>query len=299
MYLLGGEPTTHPQLDEILDVCKHQGFKVVVTTNGLIPARTWPTLDERIDSFSFSMDGAHADTHETMRGPNTWQPLLASMKRAVAAGFQTRAIFTITRDNAADVPDAIDLAEQLGLEMLSFHYFTPTGLGRDRPELQLAPPEWMRLCEQIRRAAAGKRARIFYPPAFVNVSQLADLRKAGYGGCTARNLERLAIFPDGRVYICSAFFDTDLHYGAVRDGQIVPRTAAPAGVTELTLVNQVSSNCLGCPHGSLCGGGCAAYDHLDRTLRSSECDRRTAPVCPLWSMPTHPQTTEHRLIDLR
>ncbi|MEV0357754.1 radical SAM protein [Nocardia sp. NPDC050697] len=299
VYLLGGEPTTHPQFGEILDVCKRQGYKAVLTTNGLIPARTWPSLDERIDSFSFSMDGARPHTHEAMRGPNTWRPLLASMKRAVDAGFQTRAIFTITRDNAADVFAAIDLAEQLGLEMLSFHYFTPTGLGQDRPELQLDPAEWMRLCEQIRDAAAGRRVRIFYPPAFVEASKLADLRAAGYGGCTARNLERLAIFPDGRVYICSAFFDTDLHYGVVRDGQIVPRTDAPGGVTELTLVNQVSANCRGCPHGSLCGGGCAAYDHLDRTLRSSECDQQTAPVCPLWSMPVEPQATEHRLIDLR
>ncbi|MFI7524432.1 radical SAM protein [Nocardia salmonicida] len=295
VYLLGGEPTTHPQFDEILDVCKRQGFKAVLTTNGLIPNRTWPVLDDRIDAFSFSMDGATLATHEAMRGPNTWRPLVASMKRAVAAGFQTRAIFTVTTANQHDVFDAIDFADDIGLEMLSFHYFTPTGLGRDKPHFQLAPADWMALCGQIRDKAAGKQVRVFYPPSFSPAEQLPALRQAGYGGCTARNLERLAIFPDGRVYICSMFFDTDLHYGTIIDGQVVPRAASG---TELTLVNRVSSNCRGCPHGSLCGGGCAAYDHLGKTLTSSDCDRKTVPVCPLWSMPAAPET-EHRLIDLR
>ncbi|MBF6216231.1 MULTISPECIES: radical SAM/SPASM domain-containing protein [Nocardia] len=298
VYLLGGEPTTHPQFSEILDVCKRQGYKAVLTTNGLMPARTWPALDERIDSFSFSMDGARPETHEAMRGPNTWRPLVVSMNRAIEAGFQTRAIFTVTTANCAEVFTAIDFADDIGLEMLSFHYFTPTGLGRARPEFQLPPADWLALCDRIRAHAAGKRVRVFYPPAFAPAEQLPALRQAGYSGCTARNLERLAVFPDGRVYICSMFFDTDLHYGTIVDGQVVPRTPT-AGLTELTLVNRVSANCRGCPHGSACGGGCAAYDHLGATLTSSDCDRHTVPVCPLWSMPAAPEATEHRLIDLR
>ncbi|WP_331722955.1 radical SAM/SPASM domain-containing protein [Nocardia sp. NBC_00511] len=298
VYLLGGEPTTHPGFGEILDICKQQNYRVVLTSNGLIPARTWPVLDERIDSFSFSMDGATATTHEQIRGPNTWKPLLASMRRAVTGGFQTRAIMTITTMNSHEVLAAIDLAEQMGLDMLSLHYFTPTGLGRTRPELQLPPQDWMALCEQIQLAAAGRTVRVFYPPAFVTADALPGLRAAGYSGCTARNLERLAVFPDGRVYICSAFFDTDLHYGEFRDGHVVPRAGAKVERTELTLVNQVSSNCRSCPHGTLCGGGCAAYDHLGTTLRSADCDRHTVPVCPLWSTPVQ-AGTEHRLIDLR
>ncbi|WP_331731294.1 radical SAM/SPASM domain-containing protein [Kitasatospora sp. NBC_01300] len=297
VYLLGGEPTTHPQFDEILTVCKTQGYKVVLTSNGLIAPKVWPALDGRLDSFSFSMDGAHQATHEAMRGPGTWRPLLTSMARAVNAGFQTRAIMTVTTANRTDVFDAIDLAETTGLEMLSLHYFTPTGIGADKPHLQIPPPEWMELCEQIRQAAAGRRVRVFYPPAFATPDQLPALRAAGYGGCTARNLERLAIFPDGRVYICSAFFDTDLHYGVIRDGAIHPRLTNQ-GINELTLVNKISTNCLSCSHSSTCGGGCAAYDHLGKTLASSDCDRTTIPVCPLWSTPAE-QSTEKRLVDLR
>lgn len=297
VYLLGGEPTTHPELDAILDVCKDQGYKVVITSNGLIPAKVWPVMDTRIDSFSFSMDGAQQKTHEDMRGPNTWRPLLCSMERAIEDGFQTRAIFTVTTANRGDVFDAIDLADRAGLEMLSFHYFTPTGLGHDKPHLQIPPAEWMELCQDIRRHAASRNVRVFYPPAFATPAQLPEISGQGYGGCTARNLERLAIFPDGRVYICSAFFDTDLYYGTWRDGAIVPRLHK--GKSELTLVSKTAPGCRSCSHASVCGGGCAAYDHLQRTLISTECDQQTVPICPLWSMPAEPANTAHRLVDLR
>lgn len=297
VYLLGGEPTTHPELDAILDVCRRQGYKTVITSNGLIPPKVWPALDDRIDSFSFSMDGARRETHEDMRGKNSWRPLMASMQRAIAAGFQTRAIFTVTTANRGDVFAAIDLADRMGLEMLSFHYFTPTGLGKDKPEFQIPPAEWMELCQEIRRHATGLRLRVFYPPAFATPEQLPEISAQGYGGCTARNLERLAIFPDNRVYICSAFFDTDLHYGTWRDGAIVPRLVKMT--SELTLVSRSAPGCRSCPHASVCGGGCAAYDHLQRTLVSSECDQQTIPICPLWSMPAEPADTAYRLVDLR
>ncbi|UGQ14345.1 radical SAM protein [Yinghuangia sp. ASG 101] len=297
VYLLGGEPTTHPELDAILDVCKAQGYKTVITSNGLIPSRVWPVLDDRLDSFSFSMDGAQQATHESMRGPNTWLPLMHSITRAVASGFQTRAIFTVTTENHGDVFAAIDLADRVGLEMLSFHYFTPTGLGKDKPHLQIPPAQWMELCRGIRRHAADRHVRVFYPPAFARPDQLAGISAQGYRGCTARNLERLAIFPDNRVYICSAFFDTDLHYGTFRDGAVIPRLHG--GVSELTLVSKVAPSCRTCAHASTCGGGCAAYDHLQRTLVSSDCDQETIPICPLWSMPAEPAQTAHRLVDLR
>lgn len=299
VYLLGGEPTTHPQFSEILDACKAAGYKVVVTSNGLIPERTWREIRPgRIDSLSFSLDGGTQAVHEAMRGRNTFPPLLASLKRGVAAGLQTRAIYTVTTENESDVWNALDLADDIGLDMVSFHYFTPTGYGQRRPELQLPPDRWIDFCARLRDDAARRRTRVFYPPAFVPAAELEQLAERGYRGCTARHLERLAIFPDRRVYICSAFFDTDLHYGTFEDGRIVPRISL-RGTNELTLVNTIDGNCKGCSSAAGCGGGCAAYDYFQRTLPSAGCDRQIVPVCPLWSMPALPVLTEARLNDLR
>ncbi|WP_416968286.1 radical SAM protein [Streptomyces sp. 4F14] len=162
IYLLGGEPTTHPELDAILDVCKAQDYKTVLTSNGLIPPKTWPVLDERLDSFSFSMDGARRETHETMRGPGTWKPLLRSMTRAVEAGFQTRAIFTVTTDNQ---PDAIDLVDRIGLEMISFHYSPPlSSAGPPRTSNSRPPPGWSCARTSGGTPAACASASSTHPP---------------------------------------------------------------------------------------------------------------------------------------
>lgn len=297
VYLLGGEPTTHPDLDRILASCRQQSYKVVLTSNGLIPDRTWEILDDRIDVMSFSLDGASTATHEAMRGKNTFRPLLRSIDRAVAAGMQTRAIFTVTTANAHEIADAIDLADNVGLQALSFHYFTPTGRGRDHPEYQVPAPHWARLTRQIRERARGRRVRVFYPPAFASPDDLGELVELGYRGCTARSLERLAIFPDGRVYICSMFFDTDLHYGHFVDGQIVPRFAQPAG--ELALVSGLAVQCRDCAMAAGCGGGCSAYDHLGLTKASGGCGKELVPICPLWSVPAVPDDTADGLRDLR
>ncbi|HEV2121298.1 MAG TPA: radical SAM protein [Chloroflexota bacterium] len=303
VYILGGEPTTHPDLPAILDVCREAGFQVVVTSNGLIPERVWPHLTtSRIQSLSFSMDGASTSTHEHMRGRGTYRRLIDSIERAVSAGFQTRAIFTVTTENQHEVEDAIELGERFGLDMMSFHYFTPTGLGKDKPHFQLPPAAWREVCSRLDTAAAMAGISVFYPPGFATSVELAVLTTDhSYPGCTARNLERLAIFPDGRVYICSMFFDTDEHYGIFNGTEIVPRIPEHDGARggELRLVNSLSRNCIGCGMAAGCKGGCAAYDFFGTTLTSSGCTRELAPICPLWSRPAGTTRPPASLQDLR
>jgi radical SAM protein with 4Fe4S-binding SPASM domain len=299
VYLLGGEPTLHPQFEDVIRICRQRGFKVVVTSNGLVPERTWTILRSNlVDSLSFSLDGSDSEHHDFMRGRNNFRQLERSIEKAVDLGIQTRLIYTVSRANVDDAFNAIEFADAKGISMISFHYFTPTGLGRDKPGWQLTPGEWMAFTARLRAEALKRRIEIYYPPAFVTAPEMAGLRAQGYRGCTARNLERLAIFPDGRVYICSMFFDTDLHYGVFENGRIRPvqRDGSPG---ELDLVSVAGDNCRTCPNAPVCQAGCAAYDHFDATLPTANCSRSVMPVCPLWSTPAAPARTLAGLTDLR
>ena len=301
VYLLGGEPTLHPDFFEILKLCKTYDYKVVVTSNGLLPKRFWAKLNTseykgHIDSFSFSFDGGNVSSHEYMRGKNTFPPLIRSIKEAVSLGFQSRVIYTVTSKNIGDVPEAIALAERLKVEMISFHYFTPTGLGKDRSELQVKPQRWMEFCEYLEIESSKRSISIFYPPAFINKDNAYLLENYGYRGCTARNLERLAIFPDRKVYICSAFFDSELYYGTFKNGRIMPRFTKN---NELSLVSTVSEPCKKCPNSSFCKAGCAAYDYFEHTYPTKDCDKKTIPICPLWSMPASNASLKDNLYNLR
>ena len=297
VYLLGGEPTLHPQFADVLQICKDENYKVVLTSNGAIPQKRWSDLTrDKIDSFSFSLDGGTKESHEAMRGPNTFAPLLKSIDIAVGKGFQTRCIYTVTSENVAYVKDALDLAEARGVEMLSFHYYSPMGRGIGRPEIQIPAEKWMDFCEQLKSESEHRKVQIFYPPSFIKSPEMDELKEAGYPGCTARNMERLAIFPDRRVYLCSAFFDTDLHYGTFKDGQIIPQFAP---VTEMTLVGKAPDNCRSCIRSDFCKAGCAVYDHFDRTHPTKDCTGEIIPICPLWTMPAKRQGTQQRHLDLR
>jgi len=281
VYFLGGEPTLHPEFAAALRIAKDEGYRVIVTSNGIIPQRRWDDIiNGSIDELSFSLDGAKASTHEFLRGRNTFPPLLTSIQKSVSAGILTRLICTITKHNETELEELAALCDELQVRTLSLHYFTPTGNGQGHKDLQLSPAEWRAFGTRVEAIARRSDVTIFYPPAFCESEKVELLTSRGYRGCTARNLERLAFFPDGRCYICSAFFDTDLHYGRFVDGRIVPRMSLR---TELSLVNEMSPSCGGCKVRNSCRGGCAAYDHFDRTHPSATCSGEIVPICPLWS----------------
>lgn len=297
VYILGGEPTTHPNFIDIIKLCSDLEYKTVVTSNGLISEKIWNSIkNSSFDSFSFSIDGSSAEIHEKQRGKNTFSRLILSIKRAVELGFQTRLITTITRDNINDIENLIELSLELNVPQLCLHYFTPTGLGKNMPELQLKPEEWIDFCDRLSAIYIPDQLELFYPPAFIRETELSTLIDKGYPGCTARNLERVAYFPDGRLYLCSAFFDTNLNF-ATYDGE---KLHIKHETTELDLVSTLEKNCVKCGALPACKGGCAAYEYLSHPngRKTSECESNIIPVCPLWSMPLR-TTTNMKLYDLR
>ncbi|MEK9135446.1 MAG: radical SAM protein [Patescibacteria group bacterium] len=285
VYLLGGEPTLHPELDKILKICKRENYLVVLTSNGLVSESAWnKILPGHIDSLSFSLDGSSREIHEFLRGKNTFSPLIESIKDARGRNFKTRIICTINKKNVADVPNIINLASDLQIDLLSFHYFTPTGNGRYYSNFQLSNKEWLKFVRNLKNyvlnSKINNKLKIYYPPAFVKKDELSLLKKSGYKGCTARNLERLAIFPDGKCYICSAFLDKDINFGLINDKGFFINKGKN---NELNLINKVSLKCERCSRAFICNGGCAAYNHFKYGVPTDKCSRDLIPICPLWT----------------
>jgi radical SAM protein with 4Fe4S-binding SPASM domain len=107
----------------------------------------------------------------------------------------------------------------------------------------------------------------------------------GYQGCIGRTLDRISIFPDGRCYVCSYLFDTDLHFARMNDDQVTLNR----GVNEFDLFTQalVRSSCADCKS-SACMGGCPAEEVV---MGSSSCRayEDTVPVCRLWKSSAKPE----------
>jgi len=292
VYLLGGEPTLHPELDRVLKICKEEKYLVVLTSNGLISQNTWDKILPRyIDSLSFSLDGASRESHEFLRGEDTFQPLIENIQEACKRKFKTRLICTITKKNVKEVPRIIKLASDLQVGLLSFHYFTPTGRGSHYSTLQLSNKEWLKFVRDLKDCVSkiqiNDRLKIYYPPAFVSKKELPLIEMAGYKGCPARNLERLAIFPNGKCYICSAFLDQNVSFGQINNrGFSINKTDS----NELNIINRMSLKCGKCSHAYICNGGCAAYNYFGYGVSTNKCGGELIPICPLWTTSVNDKT---------
>ena len=108
---------------------------------------------------------------------------------------------------------------------------------------------------------------------------MARYAAEGYRGCIGRTLDRISIFPDGRAYVCSFLFDTDLHFATMRDGEVVLNR----GANEFDLFTGALTKaaCGGCKVAGACMGGCPAEEVV---MGASSCSAypNIVPVCRLW-----------------
>ncbi|MEV4207803.1 hypothetical protein [Nocardia salmonicida] len=122
-------------------------------------------------------------------------------------------------------------------------------------------------------------------PAELFVS-LADAGE-GYQGCIGRTLDRISIFPDGRAYVCSYLFDTDMYFAQMNNGQVVLNRTTERNEFDLFTLPLLNDSCGGCG-GNACMGGCPAEEIV---MGASSCATYPdiVPVCRLWKSSAKPE----------
>ncbi|MGH8909548.1 MAG: radical SAM protein [Egibacteraceae bacterium] len=282
LTILGGEPTLHPDFIETIRHAKALGYEHVITTsNGLKPAiRKFRCMGP--DDFAYiqiSLDGGSADSHDQVRGTGTFDEALRNVAELVERGFDTRIICTVNRVNSGDALRLLDIADDIGVSLVKFHVFSVIGSGHGAAEWGMQPLEWVEFYEQLERAALGHKTRVWYQPSYARRERIAGYAADGYRGCIGRTLDRISIFPDGRAYVCSFLFDTDLNFANMVDGHV----KLNRGDNEFDLFTRVLTqpSCGGCKAPGACMGGCPAEELV---MGSASCatEPDIVPVCRLW-----------------
>lgn len=282
LTILGGEPTLHPRFSDVIRHATAVGYEHVITTsNGLDPAmrRFRRMAPEDFAYIQISLDGGCATSHDQVRGDGTFDRALGNVTELVERGFDTRIICTVNRVNVGDCLNLLDIADEIGVSLVKFHVFSVIGSGHGAAEWGMQPLEWIEFYEELERVAPGHRTRVWYQPTYARRDRIAGYAADGYRGCIGRTLDRISIFPDGRAYVCSFLFDTDLHFANMVDGQIVLNHED----NEFDLFTRVLSkaSCGGCKVPGACMGGCPAEEIV---MGSASCANEPdiVPVCRLW-----------------
>ena len=131
LILSGGEPLLHPDIFEISRRAKAMGFYVGLSTNGTLID---PSLSQRIaaigyDYVGISLDGLEKTHDRFRRKPGAFAASLAAVRRLRDAKIKVGLRFTLTQDNAHDLPALLELVEREGIDKFYLSHLNYGGRG--------------------------------------------------------------------------------------------------------------------------------------------------------------------------
>lgn len=131
LILSGGEPLLRPDIFQISRRAKEMGFFVGLSTNGtLIDGVTAGTIAAiGYDYVGISLDGVGATHDRFRRRTGAFDASLAAVRRCRDLGLKVGLRFTMTADNAVELPAMLDLVERERIERFYFSHLNYAGRG--------------------------------------------------------------------------------------------------------------------------------------------------------------------------
>jgi MoaA/NifB/PqqE/SkfB family radical SAM enzyme len=107
-----------------------------------------------------SLDGARRDTHDGLRGEGAYQQALAGIEALHAAQIPVTLQVTLTRFNAYQALEFIPLAQQLGVQAISYSAVVPLGRARRQSQLMLDRTTWGEVNQALYEARLTAQVQI-------------------------------------------------------------------------------------------------------------------------------------------
>ncbi len=219
LILLGGEPTLHPDLAEIIKFSKSLNYIVTVDSNGfLFHDILNKTTPEELDYLSFSLDGPDAIVNDAIRGKGVFDVCTSNVKKAVHAGFSTSLIYTVSNLNIDHLVHMPELLRELGVKRFFIQVIGLRGKSaKDKQssekQLQVDPQRWLDIVPAVAAKAGELGIHVTYPKVFLDVDEKFQ--------CAGLVAENYFIFPNGRVYRCPLCEDYPINSLAIKNNTLV------------------------------------------------------------------------------
>jgi radical SAM protein with 4Fe4S-binding SPASM domain len=138
VVLTGGEPLMRRDLEEIITYGAFLNLAMVVGTNGIMltEQRVRSLKSAGVLGLGISVDSLDPARHDSFRGrPGAWAKTMAGIEvcRRNEVSFQIH--FSISEDNAHELPAMIDFARDCGARVLNIFFLICTGRGESVTDL--------------------------------------------------------------------------------------------------------------------------------------------------------------------
>jgi MoaA/NifB/PqqE/SkfB family radical SAM enzyme len=215
LQFIGGEPTMHPRLDDLVDHANHRGFDFIeVFTNATRVGKDLIGCFQRggvhVATSFYSDDPA---VHEQItQGKGSWQRTVHGIETVLAAGLPIRVGVIETERNAGHGPRAIEFLKGLGVQEVRMD--RERGVGRGKlVRLGCEGERYEELCGECWKARlCVTSGGDVFPCVFSRATRLGDVR-SGLSGI----LESAKLADFGRklrsIHECSAPAPTEQRPG--------------------------------------------------------------------------------------
>lgn len=196
LRLTGGEPTMHPEFEQIVNHVQSLGFPFTIFSNA-----RWQDPDRVLDCLSgvsslegilVSLHGARAESHEAFTNtPGSFEETVINIQRATEAGIGVVTSTVITHQNCQEVEELVALSQELGADHAVFSRY----VGQPLPSIEANEQELRVAVQAMERVGNGNgKVRFGSPVPHCFVSNHSN-------GCMA-GFVHVTIDPWGNVRPC-------------------------------------------------------------------------------------------------
>jgi radical SAM protein with 4Fe4S-binding SPASM domain len=242
--LLGGEPTLHPDLEEVVTYARREAgvASVFLYTNGtrIDDAMAQRLVAAGLDTAIVSLHAPEAAEHEQLTGAaGSFEATVHGLDALIAAGVRTYTFTVACAVNAAKLTAMPAFAKARGAGALFFPYVPQ----RADDELRIVDPETLR-----------RTLRFIIRSSYVYRSAL--LRSVGEGGKLCRAfVQTVTVLADGSVTPCPF---VALPLGNIRETPLYQLLVDAHRHRALAEFLADPGECASCRIRGVCGGGCKA-----------------------------------------
>ena len=184
----GGEPLLRPDL---LTLARHgagQGLRVVIGTNGLaLNASVAHSLKKAgVAGVGISLDSPEPSYHDAFRGmAGAWRGAVRAIAACRQAGLDFQVQMTVTPGNHHQVPQMVQLAEELGARAFNLFFLVCTGRGQQLTDI--SPRDYEATLAYLADCSSPIMVRARCAPHFFRVARARGKDNGGQAsaGCLA------------------------------------------------------------------------------------------------------------------
>ncbi len=252
----GGEPTLREDLPELLLYAQNKGMVTGLVTNGRrLKVKAYVESLEKagLDFVQITLESHKPKIHDAMtKAKGSWKETVNGIRNAVSTKIYVTTNTTLSKYNAKDFLDTIDLLKKLGVAAFGCNSLIYSGKAGEISEEFALPLETLNeLLPEIRDKAnlIGLKFLWYTPTQYCHL----DPVKLGLGvkSCNAAMIN-MCVGPNGDVYPCQSYFKS---LGDILKDDWQKIWNNPLAV-QLRKREYVEPKCKDCPQLQICGGGC-------------------------------------------